>query len=152
MSNTAGRHTNPNSTATATASNCCLRNINYIQSIKSKFNIKLKLFGSKIGFTKRSCTFQVCFLFAFFVILLTIMHVTFIHCLYGIFLKFGFWFHFRKPAVPPQSPNTPLSTPNAGQVRWWVFFCYIFELCHWMVNSWNQKTFQWHKIPPQMSS
>ncbi|KAL5292647.1 PPP1R12C family protein [Megaselia abdita] len=26
--------------------------------------------------------------------------------------------HFRKPAVPPQSPNTPLSTPNAGQVRW----------------------------------
>ncbi|KAL5292644.1 PPP1R12C family protein [Megaselia abdita] len=25
--------------------------------------------------------------------------------------------HFRKPAVPPQSPNTPLSTPNAGQVR-----------------------------------
>ncbi|KAL5292652.1 PPP1R12C family protein [Megaselia abdita] len=24
----------------------------------------------------------------------------------------------KKPAVPPQSPNTPLSTPNAGQVRW----------------------------------
>ncbi|KAL5292646.1 PPP1R12C family protein [Megaselia abdita] len=23
----------------------------------------------------------------------------------------------KKPAVPPQSPNTPLSTPNAGQVR-----------------------------------
>lgn len=140
MSNTASGYTNPNPSAT-TELDCCIRNIKYIKSNKSKFNIKFKLFCSKIGFTKRSCTFQVCFfvlIYNFFLIY-CLINYNFLNlcfcpsCMQNSFIieidqhKFSednfIWTHsqkcliFRKP-VPPQSPNTPLTTPNAGQVRW----------------------------------